>query len=357
MDYNVTWRKKDKGWQCIISYKDSTGKWKQKSKQGFKTQKDGKPYIDKTVKELESTVKNNININDNEKTFEEVTKMYLEHSILYKEYNTVESYKNTFSKFSNLNDEKIKDIKKYDVQKVVDCFIKEGLKFSTIETYLRRLNVFFKYVRDDLNLIVELPTTNIKIPKDKDKVDKKALNKKDLKILLRSLKGSKFYIVAFIAANTGMRLGEILGLTWSDLDEINLTLDVNKQWKISKENKKSSFGDLKGKNSYRIIPISNNTLKELKNYRKNYPTDIYNRIAPFNVASIDKYLNPKLRELAGISIHELRHTYATTLISNGVDFKTAAKLLGHDVKQTMKTYSHVNDDMMKKATSIIENVF
>ncbi|WML35385.1 Arm DNA-binding domain-containing protein [Clostridium sp. OS1-26] len=41
MDYNITWRKKDKGWQCIISYKDSTGKWKQKSKQGFKTQKRG----------------------------------------------------------------------------------------------------------------------------------------------------------------------------------------------------------------------------------------------------------------------------------------------------------------------------
>ncbi|MCS4455170.1 tyrosine-type recombinase/integrase [Clostridium botulinum] len=47
-------------------------------------------------------------------------------------------------------------------------------------------------------------------------------------------------------------------------------------------------------------------------------------------------------------MHELRHTYATKLISNGVDFKTVAQLLGHTVEQTMKTYSHVNDDMMKK---------
>ncbi|WP_326498383.1 hypothetical protein [Clostridium brassicae] len=45
------------------------------------------------------------------------------------------------------------------------------------------------------------------------------------------------------------------------------------------------------------------------------------------------------------------------LIASGLDFKTVAKLLGHDIQQTMKTYSHVNDDMMKKATNIIENIF
>nr|WP_033051155.1 tyrosine-type recombinase/integrase [Clostridium botulinum] len=61
--------------------------------------------------------------------------------------------------------------------------------------------------------------------------------------------------------------------------------------------------------------------------------------------------------MASISLHELRHTYATLLISSGIDFKTVAKILGHDVEQTMRIYSHVNDDMMKKATNIIENIF
>ena len=54
-----------------------------------------------------------------------------------------------------------------------------------------------------------------------------------------------------------------------------------------------------------------------------------------------------------ITIHSLRHTYATNLIANGLDFKTTAKLLGHTVEQTMKTYSHVNDDMMDNARKII----
>ncbi|BDR64449.1 hypothetical protein K134307016_13830 [Clostridium tetani] len=58
-----------------------------------------------------------------------------------------------------------------------------------------------------------------------------------------------------------------------------------------------------------------------------------------------------------ITIHELRHTYATRLIANGVDFKTAARILGHSVEQTLKTYSHVNDDMLKKAHQVIQNIF
>lgn len=247
-------------------------------------------------------------------------------------------------------------IKKYDIQKVIDGCIKKNLKFFTIETYLRRINTFFKYVRDDLNLITELPTTNIKIPKKKTETTKKALTKKEVSVLLNKLKDHRFYIVAFMAANTGMRMGEILGLTWNDVDFKNNTLNVNKQWKILK-NRKSGFGSVKSKNSNRIIPISKNVVNKLKNYKKNNPTDIYNRVAPFNASSIDKYLNSELRELAGISMHELRHTYATLLISSGIDFKTAAKILGHDVEQTMRTYSHVTDDMMKKATGIIENIF
>ncbi|WP_414632530.1 tyrosine-type recombinase/integrase [Clostridium sp. UBA4548] len=57
-----------------------------------------------------------------------------------------------------------------------------------------------------------------------------------------------------------------------------------------------------------------------------------------------------------MTVHELRHTYARRLISSGIDLQTAAKLLCHTVEQTMKTYSHVNDDMMVSATSIKENI-
>lgn len=58
-----------------------------------------------------------------------------------------------------------------------------------------------------------------------------------------------------------------------------------------------------------------------------------------------------------ITVHELRHTYVTMLISDGVPFKTGAQFLGHTIEQTMKTYSHENNDMLKKATiSSINNI-
>ncbi|KEI16950.1 integrase [Clostridium novyi B str. ATCC 27606] len=357
MDYNITYRQKDKGWQFIISYKDNMGKWKQKSKQGFKTKKDAKPAAEKMLKELKNTTKNVPVNNDLIKvTFNQLTTIYLDHITLYKEYHTVKSYKNCFSKFKDLNNKRIKEIKKHDIQSIVDKLLKEHLKYSTVKKYVGILNMFFIYVKDDLNLIFELPTVNIKIPKEKEYSNKIALTKKQLNKLLKELQDNKYYMVAFIAANTGMRLGEVLGLTWDSIDFKRSSITVNKQWKVLRT-RKSGFGSLKSKNSYRTIPLSPNTLKELKNYKKNNPTDINNRVTPFNASSIDKYLNPKLKELAGITMHELRHTYATALISNGVDFKTAAKILGHTVEMTMKIYSHVTDDMMKKATIIIENIF
>lgn len=56
MEYNITYRQKDKGWQFIISYKEH-GKWKQKSKQGFSTKKEAKPFAEKALKELKKFIK------------------------------------------------------------------------------------------------------------------------------------------------------------------------------------------------------------------------------------------------------------------------------------------------------------
>lgn len=357
MDYNITYRQKDKGWQFIISYKVN-GKWKQKSKQGFKTKKEAKPEAEKVLKELKKKLKNNLIVNEtiNSLTFELLHENFIEHIKLYKEYSTIKGYKNAYSCFSSLKNYKVNDIKSIDIQRCVDQLIKNNRKIDTIKTYIRRISLEFEYYIETYNSIYINPTKKIKLPADKKNNSKKALTKKELDYLLENLKGSKYFIVAYIAANTGLRCGEILGLTWADLDEKKSSLIVNKQWKLLKDGK-SGFGELKTKNSNRSVPITKTFIKTLKEYKSSSPLSIDNRIAPFNKASIEKYLNPKLREFADISIHELRHTYATLLIYNGLDFKTVAKILGHDVKQTFNTYSHVTDDMMNDAFKTIEKIF
>lgn len=360
MDYNITYRQKDKGWQFIISYKVN-GKWKQKSKQGFKTKKDAKPAAEQAIIELKKQLKNNIvNKNYDSITFKELSDIYINHLTLYMENNTIQCYKYAINKFNSLNNMKIKDIKQLHIQKLVDEILKkETIKIRTIETYIRRIKMILQYYVENYDpsyVVFE----KIKLPNEKIKPTKKALTKNQLDFLLASLKEKKYgryYIASLIAGTCGLRCGEILGLTWNDINFKNYTMNVNKQWKVNKNTKTNQFGELKGKNSYRTVPIPKTTIDELIEYKKVSTPDIYNRLVPCTSGSIKKFLNPLLRELADISIHELRHTYATLLISNGVDFKTAAHFLGHDVQQTLKTYSHVNDDMIIKATNVITKIF
>lgn len=360
MEYNITYRKKDKGIQAIISYKDIYGKWKQKSKQGFRTQKEAKPWINKTLKEIEKKLENqDVNNDLNEITFKELAQDFLKHEELYKEYNTLKGYKNAIAAFAPIKDIRVCNIKKANIRKCVDELFLRGLSKETIKTYLRRIKLIFNYYIENYNPSFDLDL-KFKIKTDLKEKNKKALTKSQLDNLLNSkkLQSNKFYIVAYIAAKSGLRCGEILGLTWSDIDRNNMTLNVNKQWKVLKDTHKSGFGTLKSRNSYRKVPITTDFIKYLDIYKSENVLSIDGRIAPFNEHSIDKYLNPVLKDLAGITLHELRHTYITLLVaSNNLDFKTIAKIAGHDVEQTIKTYSHVTDDMMNRAHKIISKIF
>jgi len=360
MEYNVTYRQKDKSIQAIISYKDNNGNWKQKSKQGFKTQKEAKPIVARMLKAIELKLLNEKDIVSSDYTsvtFRELSDAFINHSKIYKEDNTIKGYKNAKSNFELIFEIKVIVLKKSDLLKCIDAMVEKKLRYITIASYVRRVNLMFEYYKEnyDPNFSIDL---NFKLPKDKDVIEKKALTKTQLNKLLNSdkLKNSKFYIVAYIAANTGLRVGEILGLIWNDFNKKEMYIDVNKQYKKLKDGT-YGFGILKSKNSYRKVPISNKIVCELEKYKSINPIQLDKRISPFNKNSIDKYLNPLLNELAGISIHELRHTYITLLVSSNIDFKTIAKIAGHDVEQTLKTYSHVNDDMFKNASDTIAKIF
>ncbi len=354
MEYNITYRQKDKGWQFIISYKDINGKWRQKSKQGFKTKKEAKPVAEKMLSDLKKNVKKQDNYLG-KITFKSFSEMYLEHEKLYKESKTIESLITVIHRFEGLNDQEICKITNLDIQKIIDNMTKEHLNNNTIRYYLKILNSIFLCAKLKYNLLDEVPSKYIKIGKPIP-TRKKALNDAEIQDLLLKFKDSKYYLVVYLAVNTGMRIGEILGLTWNDIDFNNCLISVNKQWKKLKDNS-WGLGSVKSKNSIRIIPISNSVTNELLKYKTIINID--NRV--FNFKSKDTVLlrvNKLLKENGfNISLHELRHTYATKLIANGIDFKTAAKILGHSVEQTMKVYSHVNNDMLNKAHSIIENIF
>jgi integrase len=249
------------------------------------------------------------------------------------------------------------EISSLDIQRCVDEFVKRNLKQSTISDYISKLNQFFNNAKNNYKLINENPIQNVIKPKKTTKDEKRALTLEELNDLLKKIEYRPYYIMSLIAGKCGLRVGEIIGLKWSDIDEQRCVLKVERQWKIL-NNYTYGFGSLKSINSKREVPLSTNVLNELLKYKKETPTNYDNRIFKNKSSNIALKISLNYKKIGyDISIHELRHTYATLLISNNTDFKTVAKLLGHDVKQTMQTYSHVTDDMLKKASILVNDIF
>jgi integrase len=358
LDYNITYRARNNGLQAIISYKDGL-KWKQKSKQGFENSKKGEKEAKKWVLNTLTTLEEDLKKENNEYddiTFKEFYEMYMEDRKPTITDNTYRIIKTSYNKFKDLDNIYMKNICTMDIQRCINKLV--GYKSNTVKLYLTRIYTMFEYAINKYNILSKNPVKNIEYKKT-ECTKKTALSKKEIDDLLDKIKNSKSknnYLIVLIAVKCGLRIGEIIGLTWDCVDLKNNKLIVNKQFNLKDDI--YQFCQLKSKNSYREVPFSNAVKKEIINYRNKYPVNIDNRIFDNKDTSVVANNIRTTCRIAGykISAHELRHTYATNLIANGVDFKTAAMLLGHDIEQTMKTYSHVTDDMINNARKIINNI-
>ncbi|AGK98200.1 tyrosine-type recombinase/integrase [Clostridium pasteurianum] len=362
MQYNITYRKKDNGWQYIISYKDNLGKWKQKSKQGFPLNKEGKQAAkDAALVTVDELKLKSCIVEHNEcdkMSFKEFGEKFIKHETLYKTANTISSHYSSLKKFSSLYDLSLPEITNLDVQNCIDLLVNKKLKASTIKWHLSNIKLIFAYAKEKYKLIQENPASNIDIPVDENTSEKTALTITQLEDLLKKIQYKPFFLMSLLAAKCGLRIGEIVGLRWSDIDEPRSILQVSLQWKKIDSNK-YGLGKLKTNNSKREVPIPVVVMDELMKFKKENPINFDNRIFKNkSLVGISSDLSRNYKKAGySITVHELRHTYATMLISHGVDFKTAAKLLGHDIKQTMNTYSHVTSDMIENASKKINTIF
>ena len=360
MDYNITYREKNGGIQVIVSYKDASNKWRQKSKQGFENsrigKKQAKEYANKMVNELKETLDLGILQGVEHLTIGELKEEFLDHIKLHREYGTWKVYKESLASFK-IDNVEIRKLKLFHIQQCVN----ELINTSTTVTIKRKITILNSMLRF-ANSQYDLPIISLKqiiIPNKSSGITKRALTIEEQKNILNLYKGKNidYYLSILLGLKAGLRIGEIMGLTWDDIDFKNLTININKQWKINKNTKTYGFGTTKSKNSNRIIPVSTATASELYEIKKIGTINKYHRLLTCNnTSNLCCNLNRHLTRNFNISMHELRHTYATNLISNGIDFKTAAKLLGHDVEQTMRTYSHVTEDMIKNAANIIDKL-
>ncbi len=156
---------------------------------------------------------------------------------------------------------------------------------------------------------------------------------------------------------TGLRVGELCGLRWGDIDFENETVSVRRT--VQRINKHGSsevvIGSPKSKSSVRIVPVPNFILNILKQKKKG--NDFYiitGTCKPAEPRTMQNRFKAILKVcgIRSVNFHLLRHTYATVCIETGFDPKTLSELLGHaDASITLNRYVHSSMQMKKNYVS------
>lgn len=188
--------------------------------------------------------------------------------------------------------------------------------------------------------------------------------KKIINNLLNKINYTKLGIL--IGLYTGMRIGEICALQFSDIDFINKTISVTKTLQRiydptnAEKPTKVQITSTKTSSSTRIIPVTDEMIKILQ--AMNSGDDNY------ILTGTKKYSEPrtfrrkytdfmKKIEIQPLKFHSLRHTFASMNIENGADIKTISQILGHsDIDTTLKVYTHTSEKQKLKAIQRFENL-
>ena len=355
MQYNVSVRKKDKGYQVIVSYKDGY-RWRQKSKQGFRTQREAKEYGHAIVKELDKTALLTKDTELKDLTFKEFADMFLEIKKGHVTHNTLAMYRHAVDAYSSINNIKLSDIKPLHIQNVVNKMVSSP---TTINSYYKVVSRIFYIAINPYKIIIDNPCTGVRLPRVERKNAIHTISDEDLNKFAKYMreKYPQAYYFLQIARYTGMRLSEVYGLTWNDIDLENHQIHVNKQLSYIKG--VITFEKTKTANSVRILPIPPILEKILIEYQTHELEFEYDLVLnPYKKNGVKCQINTYLKQFGdNLSAHNLRHTYATKLLANGLDVKTVSSLLGDTPQMVMKTYVHYNDEMKAAASNAVANIF
>lgn len=354
MQYRFTARKKDNGWQLLLRYKDSSGKWHQKTKQGYSKKSDALAEEEKD-RLLKSVMNIGMAPEHPDMTLKELYAIFKQNKKQELAYNTLKNYELTLARLSQLVDRKVTELTTQDLIQAFNSL--SDLSPSSLNLFISKVKVLFKYAKNICGLIKIDPSEKVEYIKARKKKAIIALTQDELTSLLKNMKNERMdiYTMCAVAGYAGLRFGEIAGLTAADIDLKGKILHINKQYGLVSKNI-YAFKPVKSNNGFRDIPIPTVLVNILSDY-------LQNRIYRLDDGRIFKirdpsYINLKIKKYhKACSMHKLRHTYATLLLGHGVDVKTVAALLGDNVDTVIRTYIHYTDDMRKQAAEKVTNIF
>ena len=235
----------------------------------------------------------------------------------------------------------------------------KGLAPKTVRNIHQIISSALKLASEQ-RLIVRNPADGCALPKAERK-EMRTLPIEQLTSFLREAKDSGVYELYYLDLATGLRRGELLGLKWTDVDLDRGILKIQRA--ISRQNGKEVEAPLKTKNAYRTLPLSADAISVLKmqkckvgNSEWVFPSPSGGPMSPDSVLHMLQRVL-KRAGLPKVRFHDLRHTFATLALQNGVDIKTVSGMLGHfSAGFTLDTYAHVTTSAKREAAKTMGNI-
>lgn len=255
-----------------------------------------------------------------------------------------------------MGEKNLEELLQYNFNSFVEQLMKK-LSNKTVKDIMTVLKAILKYaeIKYDINFKISLISTPAQITnevevfndRDRKKMEKYCIESKEIRDL-----------GVLISLYTGLRIGEVCALKWSDIDFEKKYIKVNHTLQrvyVNKRETKVLYDRPKTKKSIRKISMAKVLYEKLKEISKNYDNEAF-----VLTGSSKRYYEPlgyryiyrKILEKCDIEYkryHQLRHTFATRCIKVGMDVKSLSEVLGHaNVSITLNIYVHSSFETKNK---------
>ncbi|OAQ39923.1 integrase [Pedobacter psychrophilus] len=258
--------------------------------------------------------------------------------------NTVKTYSEALQTFLMFyNDKNVKTINNQDVVNFYNNYIlKKKLSISFQNQVVNAIKLYFKTIKETAIIIEKIyrPKTQKLLPN--------VLSKEEIKQILNAHSNIKHKTMLSLIYSCGLRRSELINLKLTDIDS-KRNIVIIRQTKGKKD---------------RIAPLSLKILEMLRDYFKIYKPIVWlfegkeagTLYSEQSLQSVLKQALEKTNIKKPVSLHWLRHSYATHLLESGTDLRYIQELLGHNSSRTTEIYTHVSTKNLQQIKSPFDDL-
>lgn len=258
--------------------------------------------------------------------------------------NTLKTYSECLKTFLFYFEEKpLENINNQDIINFNnDYILKKQFSSSYQNQIVNAIKLFYRTIE---NKVINIDL--IHRPK-REKLLPNVLSKEEVKLILTSITNVKHKAMLSLIYSCGLRSGELLNLKPEDIAS-NRNLLIVRQSKGKKD---------------RIVPLSNKTIEMLRNYYEIYKPSIYlfegQKLGnEYDARSLQKVLKLSILKTGikkPVTLHWLRHSYATHLLESGTDLRYIQEILGHNSSKTTEIYTHVSTKSLQNIVTPFDSL-